>query len=384
VVVNSMAALQSAVNPAPPGRNILIAPGTYTGTALTFNRNGTKANPIVIRSQNGLGTVTISGGTWTLADTSFWLVFEKLHVQAFNSFCAAITTASLDAGSANFGVGIRMETAHDCRIDHCDFSEENPNLNQPNGINFRGASQYGNGTAARNLIDYNYFHALGANSSAIEGFSDTSSPPVGNDTARGQSLIMDHNLFEGPMINGEYVVVMVSGTIWRFNTFLNLSGYFQNPCVAHCEYRSKWWENVDPTKAWSEDSLWIGNRFIGGEPLWVPAGSGSWEDQQSGAVPSDRYEPATNSRFIGNRFGSGRLQLGQYWNNGSLTLPANNILLEANTRDSGGNAHEFITTFLNPGATNVTVNTTTNEPFTPAVKLTANEVGVNPPGPLCG
>jgi hypothetical protein len=44
VVVSSMAALGTAVNAAPPGRNILVAPGTYTGGTLTFNRDGTAAH----------------------------------------------------------------------------------------------------------------------------------------------------------------------------------------------------------------------------------------------------------------------------------------------------------------------------------------------------
>ena len=79
VVVSTMADLQSAVNAAPPGRNILIAPGAYTGGTLTFNRNGTAANPIVIRPQNGIGTVTINGAQWTFANTSSRLVLSKLE-----------------------------------------------------------------------------------------------------------------------------------------------------------------------------------------------------------------------------------------------------------------------------------------------------------------
>jgi Chondroitinase B len=69
-VGSSMSTLATAVNAAPPGRNILIAPGTYSGGTRTFTRNGAEGSPIVIRPQNGLGTVTINGGTWTLANTS--------------------------------------------------------------------------------------------------------------------------------------------------------------------------------------------------------------------------------------------------------------------------------------------------------------------------
>jgi hypothetical protein len=387
VVVSSMAALGTAVNAAPPGRNILVAPGTYTGGTLTFNRDGTEANPIIIRPQNGLGTVTINNADWTLANSPTWLVIEKLYFGASRVILTGDHNRISRCRFRNLKAEtIRMETARDCRIDHCDFSVPNPEPTSASCITMRGGSMYGAGTAARNLIDYCYFHALGTNTIAFNGFSDTTLPAVGNDVARGQSITVDHCLFEDIQMNGEFVVLKVGGMVWRYNTFLNLNGYFQLRSGGHCEFRSNWFENVDATKAWSEDNLWIGNRFIGGEVLWVPCGNGSFEDGISGEVPSNRYEPATNSTFIGNRFGSGRLQLGQYWNNNTnpaAFLPAKSILLEANTRDSGGNAHEFITTFLNPGATNVTVNETTDEEFTPAVKLTAADVGLNAPDPLC-
>jgi hypothetical protein len=163
--------------------------------------------------------------------------------------------------------------------------------------------------------------------------------------------------------------------------------YLQFRGSRHCELRSCWIENCRDTKAWGEDHLVIGNRFIAGSNgpgnLWVPAGNGTWESIVAGGV-TDLYRAAKDSKFIGNRFGTGHLQLGEFWaNNTSAFLPADNNLLEANTRDSGGNAHESHNEHVNPGHINTTINATTSEPFTPAVKLTSSDVGLNAPDTLC-
>ena len=61
-------ALAAAVNAAPAGQHILIRAGTYTGGTAKFeNSKGTEANPIVIRPEGDIGTVTINarGGRWS-------------------------------------------------------------------------------------------------------------------------------------------------------------------------------------------------------------------------------------------------------------------------------------------------------------------------------
>ena len=379
-VVASMAALQNAVNAAAPGDNILIAPGAYDGGALTFNRDGTEANPIVVRPQNGLGTVTINDNGWTISDTASWLVFDRLH------FTRGQILLFGDHNRISRGrfraAAIRLETARDCRIDHCEFSDDGASSRTP--IDLRGAATFASGARARILIDYCHFHDIAITSQVIDQFGDADR--TANDMETGESATIDHCLFENIDNNGEFIVNKCGGMVWSFNTFDGVNGYFQFRSGAHCVVRSCWWENTEDPHFWSEDNLVIGNRFIGTLNAWVPCGNGSWEGQQDGSLPTNRYEPATNSRFIGNRFGSGHLQLGKYWNNfdpADTFLPANNNLLEANTRDSGGNAHEFITVPLNPGHTNTTINATTAEPFVPAVKLTATDVGLNAPDPLC-
>ena len=385
VVVASMAALETAVNAAPPGRNILVAPGTYAGGTRTFNRNGAEANPIIIRPQNGLGTVTITTPNWTLADTSSWLVIEKLFYTSGVINLAGdhnrISRCRFRTITAN---AIRMdEGGRDCRIDHCDFADANA-TGIINCLHIRPTNM-ASGALRRVLIDYCYFHDLtsaDADSAILGSFQNIAA----SDLSRGETATFDHCLFENINVRPEFQVIKWGGMIHRFCTFDGIDGYVQFRAGAHQELRSCWFENIDRVMAWQPDSLVIGNRFIGGVDCWVPVGNGSFEDQQSGAVPTNRYEPSTNSRFIGNRFGSGHLQIGQYWGNPfnpPPSLPVENALLEANTRDSGGNAHEFITTFVNPPDTGTTINATTDEPFVPAVKLTAADVGLNADDPLC-
>jgi Chondroitinase B len=394
VVVSSMSALQTAVNAASPGDNILIAPGTYNGGTLTFNRDGTEANPIVIRPQSGLGTVTINNARWTFANTSSWLVLSKLHHNGARiTFMGDhnritrhrfrdINTDAIIINDDSLG------GARNCRIDHCEFSDFTFASGTGPAIRIR-PTPFANGQAERILIDYCYFHDDTQDSAVINTFVPT--PPTTVDLPRGSTIIMDHCLFDNIDRSGEYIVLKIGGWITRFCTFDNMNGYLQpRSGASNCEFRSNWFEGAshEVAKCWADNHLWIGNRFVGDIDLWVACGNASWEDLKDGTAPLDSYNPATNCEFIGNRFGSGHLRLGVFWSGctagGQVAdLPADNNLLAANTRDSGGAAHEEVTTCLATSHTNTTISGTTEESFVPAVKLTAADVGLNAADPLC-
>jgi Chondroitinase B len=395
VVVSSATALESAVNAAPPGRNILIAPGPYSGGTLTFNRDGTEANPIIIRPQSGLGTVTINDADWKLANTSSWLVIEEIYFEGSRVLMCGdhnrvsrcrfrninrIAIQVNDRNDANQG-------ARNCRIDHCDFSD----MTADTTIIHLRTNHFGTGAASTLLIDYNYIHdisdlGLGGSQATLNSFATF--PTL--DLAPGTNMIWDHNLVENVRLGGnsELLVTKIGGMVIRYSTFANCSGeYLQPRAAAFMEWRSNWIENISSTALhlWGPDNLAIGNRFVGAVDLWVPAGNGNFADVKSGVAPIDTYAPATNNRVIGNRMGSGHILVGTYWSKGTPSVPANNNLLEANTRDSGGNAHALLTEHngVSPVQTNTTVNATTSEPFTPAVKLTASDVGLNAADPSC-
>ena len=383
VVVASMAALANAVNTAPPGRNILIAPGLYNGLSQTFNRNGTQANPIVIRPRDGLGTVTINTPRWTLANSSSWLVFEKLHFTAARNIVMGshnrISRCQFRNININASLVINSDSsggARDCRIDHCDFGDFKAAVPaiQVRPLPFR------DGTAARVLIDYCYFHDHLQDTTVINSYSD----PTWIDLPRGQTIILDHCLFHNINRSGEYIIIKIGGWVTRFCTFTNMNGYLQSRNAANCELRSCWFEGSshEATKWFGPGHLLIGNRLAGNIKLWVPCGNGAFAD------PGNRYAPSTNCLIIGNRMGSGNIIVGEFWSNNpapGASLPANNNSLQANTRDAGGNAHLLLSTKhgLTPPQTNTTVSGSTSQSFVPAVKLTATDVGLNAPDPLC-
>ena len=390
VVVNSMAALESAVATAPPGRNILVAPGTYSGGSFTFTGNGAGGSPIVIRPQNGLETVTINAPRWTIANTSSWLIFSKIHFTSSRiglmgdhnriSRCR-FRNCNVDA-SIVIGQDGTAGGARDCRIDHCEFSDFTGAVP---AISIRPAG-FANGLQARVLIDYCYFHDHLQDVAVINSFGNTSWA----DLPQGETIILDHCLFDNINRTGEYIIVKIGGWVTRFCTFTNMNGYLSFRTAGNCELRSCWFEGAshEAMKGFGPGHLVIGNRFVGGINLWAPCGNASWANILSGAAPINTYAPTTNGRFIGNRMGSGNIIVGEFWPSNpspGASFPADSNLLEANTRDSGGSPEILLSTkfSLTPPHINTTVNSTTTETFTPAVKLTASDVGLPAADPLC-
>jgi hypothetical protein len=139
--------------------------------------------------------------------------------------------------------------------------------------------------------------------------------------------------------------------------------------------------------------LFIGNRMAGGLNVRIGAGNATSAQIASGSAPIGSYARTTNCQIIGNRMGSGRLQIGAYWSvsnpEQAPTVPALNNNLFENTRDSGADAHSFDAGTLADGSPRHS-GTTFNDPgadprfdYVPAVKLTPAEVGLAAPDPLC-
>jgi hypothetical protein len=398
VVVSSMSALAAAVNAAPPGRNILVAPGTYSGGTRTFNRIGAEGHPIVVRPQNGLGTVTINGARWTIEEASSWLVFEKFH---FGN--ARITLAGdhnrisrcqfRDVQVSAILVGDSTgRGARDCRIDHCDFSEfTNPTV-QHSFINLRG-NEFADGNNARILIDYCYFHDVNVSGvpNAVEPIGTFANAQV-VDLPHGETVILDHCLFSNIMMFGdedELITMKQGGWIVRFCTFLNTNLDVSFRTTANSELRSCWFEEGETIRVYGDDNLIIGNRVIGPGNIRISCGNATTDQMAAGTVSIASYARCANNRVIGNRVDTGTILVGGYNNSAGNPPPsfsALNNTLEANTCDSGGAAHTLVDTIFgfSPAEVSTTVNETTAEPFTPAIKLTAADVGLIAPDPLCG
>ena len=383
VVVSSMTALEMAVAAAPPGRHILVAPGTYGVVTISFHGNGAEDKPIVIRPQNGLGTVTINGPRWTFSENSSWLVVEKLYFEGSRIVLQGDHNRISRCRFRNINVSASIVThaARDCRIDHCDFADLNPSQGgQAQPIDIK-PKYFGDGTAARLLIDYCYFHdmnpAFGRNGMEV---ARTYAHQPALELARGETVTLDHCLFENIDIpeEGEVITVKMGGWVTRFCTFNNVPMYYSFRTTRDSELRSCWFEQMSGNclNVFGPHHLVIGNRFVDGLNMRVAAGDGAWADVVSGAAPIETYAPATNCRIIGNTFERGRMHVGGYWSTQNQTLPAEGNLIEATSPPGAVN-------LISGWESDTTVNPTTTEPYEAAVKLTPSDVGLDAPDPLC-
>jgi hypothetical protein len=397
-VVNSMTALANAVNSAPAGRQILIQPGTYTGGAITFNRDGIEDNPIVIRPQGALGSVTIDMARWTLANTSSWLVFSELYltrsrIQMMGDHNRVSRCRFRNINIDSFLIGnpdASAQGARDCRIDHCDFADLQGTTSSPIQLRANGVLS---GSTRRVLIDYCYFHDLNPTSTTSGGREWIATSVANVTIPRGQTMTIDHCFFSNIHIPGENesFTIKQHGWIVRFCTFINVGEELTFRTTNDTEVRSCWFENT-PTRTircFGENHLIIGNRVVGAGDFIIACGNATMAEILSGAEPIDSYARTRNCRIIGNTMGSGRIIVGGY--NQSQTpgnpieYPALNNILQANTRTSGPPAHTLVNTILgfSPAQTGTTVSGTTSASFVRAVRLTSANVGLNAPDPLC-
>ena len=220
--VSTMEDLQAEVNAAPPGRQILIADDTYDGGTLSLDPQGTEANPIVIRPASaGRGSVIINDAAWTLADTSARLVITNLF---FNNAQIDINGSHHRVARCQFQqIGrycIRLFTASDTRISHCDFSDYRSTTAIAKGcIQFDGQSM-ANNVIQRALIDYCHIRDIRQDVDV-----DPSNPlqigTAGGSWRRKLGIIVDHCLLDniGRIGSSEVIVCKTSEVTIRYCTF---------------------------------------------------------------------------------------------------------------------------------------------------------------------
>lgn len=408
VEVSSMAALVTAVNAAPPGRQILIAPGTYNeGTLRTFNNTGTAANPIVIRPRDGRGTVTISAANWTLANASARLVFANLYFSGglvrMNGDHNRITRCRF----RNISTAITLVTSRDGRVDHCDFRGYVSGTGVRACIHF-DPNGFDNGTNVRNLVDYNIFAdinpAIGDNGQEIiRWHGQEQNIDLALTTEVG---IVEYNRFDniripasGSIQEGEVLSIKSGGWKVRFNTFTDLGMYLQLRHTNNSEVRSNWFESMNSSVALAvagDDHLVIGNRFVGAMRMRVQSGTGTNTRVLAGTDPINIHPRAEGCQIIGNQIGStGTILIGGFWSSPTPSFAALDNNLFDNTKDGGGDAHSFDSGSLEGGGARHS-GTTFNDPgadpeydYVAAVKIplptlaATDEVGMFAPDPKC-
>ncbi len=373
IVVSSMDALENAINTAPANRNILVAPGVYNGGNRTFNPRGSEGKPIVVRPQNGYGSVTINSASWTLKGS--WFVLSKMH---FNNPRISINQgATFNRITRNRfrqigGTSIHVFEGKYIRVDHNDWSEYLSTTSSKGLLRLRHTN-VGNGSCKYILFDRNWVHditpSVGVNGMEPVGLTSSG----GNAAGVFPEFTIEYNLFDNINLpsDAELIGAKTSGIVFYRNTVINMGSacYINSPRQGE-QFRmiENWFENVKKTDfilLFSRKSELIGNRLIGKINANITPGDFYWAGTNDSGYPA-----CDECRVVGNKLDSGYLQIGNYRQKSPPPKPARNTNLWDNVRSSGGLAHKFNSGYH--------IGTTFNKDsisYTPAVKLTKSDVG---------
>jgi hypothetical protein len=375
VVVSSAKDLETALAVAPPGRNILVAPGTRPGETRTMAGGGSAGNPVIIRPQNGLGTVTFADPVWTF--TGSHVVMERMHFTG-----AEIKLSGKDLRlTRNRFRRINKRTIQlqgfFIRIDHNDFSDmiDGPNRNAV----FIASSSFLKNEVGKVLIDSNYFHAMlnAASNNATEPIAlGTTSTAIGSPD---RDFIIAHNLFHNHSQprnqqqdisgEGEILGLKFPHLFIVDNTFTSVSMYISFRTTHSCKYWSNWHEgNSSPIVRINGDNHDVRGNHMVTRHMRVGSGNATTQ-QQIDALPTltTFYAATSKGLFVGNTCAAGaQIRVGEFHTTPSK--PAVNNVLEAcdNVVLSPAGTHQ----------TGTVQSSTTAHDFSPAVKLTADDVGM--------
>jgi hypothetical protein len=279
--VNSIAALQSRINSAVAGDRIIVADGTYTtSAALTVNRVGTAAQPIVIEAAT-VGGVTIAGTHgFTLNSPA-----AHIHIQGFRfahaadrntinsgaTFCRFTRNIFECTGSGNY----LLAAGDDAEIDRNEFRNKSTVGNM---IDVRGS---GSQIARRVRIHRNYFHDF--TSAGVNGAETIRFGLSGLSMSTGNGIV-EYNLFVRCRGENELISNKASGITYRYNTFLESAGAqltlrHGNDCLAYGNY----FRGTDGLRVYGDRNLIFSNYFEG-NTKGVDMGNGDGEVADGAAL----------------------------------------------------------------------------------------------------
>ena len=324
----------------------------------------------------------INNAIWTLANTSARLVITNLH---FNNAEINVNGAHHRIARCQFRdlnhYAIRLLTATDTRISHCDFSEYRPTSITDHGCIQFDCQSLNNNALQRALVDYCHIHDIDQRVSK----DPANILQIGSSCGSWNNkcgIVIDHCLMNNIKRAGgnEFIVNKTSEVTYRYCTMTDMAGgpipgggtyanqWLQQRQGAGIEVRSCWmgislliFDDVNVPEP-VRDALIIGNHFTSGFDIHCKAGND--RPGQGGVVANipGPYHHCENVRFIGNELTSGNIIVG------NISVPPaepagtpdhyqarnNNIVLSgprANTRSAG--APVFTTQFE--------VNTTTTD-----------------------
>ena len=210
VKVANAGALGGALGAAKAGDCLVLADGDYPAPAITAK--GTAEAPVVVRAENKLkvnmnGVVKLDGSSYVVLEGITFPGGAGTSVGG-SADHIRITRSRYNSGSAHF-----EGTAHDNRVDHCEFGPKGTdgNLVQPTGM------------STNTRIDHNYLHdvsAAGGNGRETVRLGCCGATFDYHDTGN----IVEHNLFVNCSGEAEMISIKSSANIVRYNTVRNSAG----------------------------------------------------------------------------------------------------------------------------------------------------------------
>ncbi|MGE5549053.1 MAG: chondroitinase-B domain-containing protein [Bacteroidota bacterium] len=344
VNVSGSSALAAALSNAQAGDHIILANGTYSIAKVT-SKNGTEANPIVVKAANRLG-VTISSGQLETASCSY-LIFEGIKwttnstIKLTSSHHIRLTRNHFrltESGSLKWLI-VQGAGSHHNRIDHNLFEEKHQ---LGNFITIDGdaanSSQY-------DRIDHNHFRNCGPRATnemeAIRvGWSQIS-------MSSGFTLV-EYNLFENCDGDPEIVSVKSCDNTVRYNTFLTSAGVLSSRHGNRNSFYGNFFlgkgkAGTGGIRIYGQDHRIYNNYFEGltGSGYDAPLSIDGGDVDQSGALSSHwrvyRAQVVFNT-FVNNTYG---IEIGKNYSLAPVDcVLANNVV--------AGSANQLFTEFKTP------------------------------------
>ncbi|WP_143309055.1 chondroitinase-B domain-containing protein [Chitinophaga vietnamensis] len=273
IPVNSLQALQSAINNAVPGDVIVLANGVYTASAsISINRQGTAAQPITIMAQSVGGAEITGTAGITLVSPAKYIIIKGFKFTFSASKASSAAGTSFCRWTRNIfetpGAGENLLiNGDDHEVDYNTFQHKNA---MGRFLAIRGT---GSQIAQRLYIHHNYFFdqqpqtANGAETLqfGLSGFSLSSS-----------NSIVEYNLFEQCAGENELISVKASALTIRYNTIRNCPAQFTlrhgNKSVVYGNY----FVNTPGIRIFGDDHKIFSNYFENCNPA-INIGNGDGE-----------------------------------------------------------------------------------------------------------